>query len=130
MPSIPQKVGPYKKLQKLCDAVNGLIDYCQSLTPLPSYNTLTSHTSVGVRRQSLGAEGTSAARLQFRGEFNQAFAFSNGDIVVVTFGLEAGQYIALKPVPANPTGSATYLPWTGTGYWKLIGRLSDQSSWL
>jgi hypothetical protein len=126
--NLPGKLPPYRKLQKLIDWLNALRDHVASLQPMQSFNTLTNHTSSGISRQSLGTEGTSAS-VQFRGEFSQAFAYSNSNLVVVTYGLEAGLYMALKDVPANPTGTATYLPWTGTGYWKLIGRLSDQSSW-
>lgn len=130
MPKVPAKLPPYRKLQRIVDTINELIDFAISLRPMGSLNTFTSHTGLGVRRQGAAEEIEGPQRVQFRGEFAKGFAYSNGDLVRVSAGPEAATYIAIKDVPANPNNDPTYLPWTGFGYWVLLARLTDQSQWV
>lgn len=83
-------------------------------------------TKVIMVRLGGGAGGV----IQFRGEFDKALAYGSMDMVSVSLGIEAGTYIALKPVPANAANDLQYLPWAGTGYWKKLALLTDQAQFI
>jgi len=121
---------PFEEFPALGEALNVMIDRLNALIPRGGVGVKVKDTGAGLTIETQLIEESTNQRVQFRGEFAKGFAYSNGDLVRVSAGPEAGTYIAIKDVPANPNNDPQYLPWTGTGYWVLLARLTDQSQWV
>ena len=141
MPSLPDKIPPYRPLQKLIDAINQLRDYVASLAPRSSLDVLTTHSRIGVSRQGnpAGAKGSTVATW-FEGEWSPLRQYTAGKGVKISDGLASGFYLALTSTTMVPgldsagntisvADPLTAFPWLGI-QWVLLGRIVDQSNWV
>lgn len=75
---------------------------------------------------SIGSGG-----MLFRGEFDPTQGYNFQNVVVITSGDNAGQYIYISPTPstgssgANPTAN----PYVGAPQWLQIGVFGGNGSW-
>jgi hypothetical protein len=113
-------------------AFNQLIDCIEERTPKNSNTVKVQRLGTGFAMHAAPASTPTETPGNFKGEWTGQ-AYSAGDEVKISNGIEAGTYIAINDTPAPPPGGIPanwpYLPWAGSS-WVLKGRVNDQSSWI
>jgi hypothetical protein len=125
-----QTLPPFEEFPALGEVLNQIIERVNALIPNGGPGVKVRFTAAGFTIEAAPGQDGTAGKIQYRGDFAKGNSYTAADLTTVSLGVEAGLYIALKNVPANPTNNPIYLPWTGYGYWKLLARLTDQSQWV